>query len=528
MLEQEKSPLCMQQARKTSNISISDRIDFINTFFSDLSGHIEVREITKAGKARNVLFFNSVAKLLEYEPPQDMNVYIGMFTRKYKKGDKKAIKHTKALWLDIDSEQALYRLEYLINMCKIPEPTAVINSGNGKHIYYKLQEPAGIEIEPVLKKLARLTKADIRAAEAARIMRLPYTMNVKDKPLKCEILSLNDNTYSLQYFIELLDIKPAALEKAHRRLKQAELAFDINYEGIISSIDRPCIRGIMWGVPEGERNWHLGRLTKYFKNKAGFNKEKTRKIIRLWNLENNPPQKEQELLISFNKYWHTDYNLTGCIIKDKEGEPVPQLQQIINKYCDKEKCPLSDKIEFKKDEPVIEYNNWILYNIKLMSVYELIIYSVLSMNRQGLTATRAADIIGITKKTFWKYAKKSKFIKVKKGIEQRGIEDIYYLSRKGTYNLGRTLISYAAVRLLNSELKEQLIKPRDIKAYMLLRYYRYRSKSGEVYPALKTLAGKLGTSKAAISESIKRLEARDILYIDREKRRSNTYKFKIR
>ena len=149
------------------------------------------------------------------------------------------------------------------------------------------------------------------------------------------------------------------------------------------------------------------------------------------------------------------------------------------------------------------------------------------MNREGITIDRATEIIGISKKTFRKYAKKSKFVTVKKGIKQRGTKDLYFLSRKGTYKLGRTKISYSTIRFLNGELKQGLINPLDIKVYMLLRYYRYKSKTGEVYPSTTTIAEKLKTSRTRISASINNLEKRDILKIDREKRRSNTYYFQM-
>lgn len=527
LAEKEKSPLLAQQAEQVSNSIIADKDVFIQTFFEGLSGLIEIREISKTGKAKS-LYFKSAAEAIRYQPPQNKNIYIGMLTRSYRSGKKEAVKHTQALWLDVDDKNSEYIIDFLIDCGKLPQPTAVINSGNGKHIYYKLNKPAGLEVEPVVKKLAKHTGADIRAAEAARIMRLPGSLNIKDEPLKCEVLSLNDNAYNLGYFTELLNIKQEELKQTHRKPQQAELALNIDYEAVQLQVNKPCIKAILNGVEEGERNWLLGRLVKHFKNAMAFSKKKTRNIIRLWNLRNNPQQNEAELLESFKKYWHTDYNLTGCYIIDKQGEPLPQLQQILNKYCDKEACPLAEKIEFKINQAAVDYNNWLLYHIKDVSAYELIIYGILSMNEQGLTAKKGAEIMGIDPRTFRKYAKKSKFIEIKKGIKQRGLDDIFYLSRKGTYNLGRSSISYAAIRLLNSELRQDLLKPADIKVYMLLIYYEYKSKSGEVYPATKTLAEKLGSSRSRISACINRLEARDIVNINREKRRSNTYYFKIR
>ena len=132
---------------------------------------------------------------------------------------------------------------------------------------------------------------------------------------------------------------------------------------------------------------------------------------------------------------------------------------------------MSNKIEFKQKETVIEYNNRLLNEIKSVSAYNLIIYGMLSMNDGGLTAERGSEILGITKKTFKKHVKKlvkMKYAKVKKGIRQRGTSDVYYLTRQGTFTLGRTKISYGAIKSLNGDLRPGLIKPADVKVYMLL------------------------------------------------------------
>jgi predicted ArsR family transcriptional regulator len=153
------------------------------------------------------------------------------------------------------------------------------------------------------------------------------------------------------------------------------------------------------------------------------------------------------------------------------------------------------------------------------------------MHEEGLTTKRASGIIGINYRTFKNHTEqliKLGFARVRKGIRQRGTSDLYYLTKQGTFKLGRTSISYAAVKSLYLELQNGLIKPADVKVYMLLRYFEYKSKEGEVYPSTTTLADKLGSERSTVSRSIKRLEKRDFIEIDREKRRSNTYHFLVR
>ena len=84
--EKEKSQTTEPAGNKNKKINppneiISDKEEFINTLFKDLSGFIEIREIV-AGKS-NQIFFNSAAELINYDPPADNNIYsisIKLFT----------------------------------------------------------------------------------------------------------------------------------------------------------------------------------------------------------------------------------------------------------------------------------------------------------------------------------------------------------------------------------------------------------------------------------------------------------------
>lgn len=513
----------------SSDTSISINKNYFKTLFENLKGYIEIREIANA-KART-RYFNDLEELMEYEPPIDKNIYVGMMTRTRKRGKLQDTGKTRVLWLDFDDVESLIEVEFKLDMKGLPQPSMIVDSGHGYHIYYVLDEPAGREVEPVIKEMAYTLGADSKATDLARIMRVPNTMNVKNpnKPVKCQVISSSKNTFNLEELADVLGVEAKVMEKASDKAEIAAKVFDIDYQGIISKTEKPCMKAILRGVQEGERNWLLGRLTRFLKEELAVSKTKAKKIVKIWREKCDPPPPEEEVLTSFNSYWHNDKNnLLGCKILDKDGRTIPDKQQILNKYCNRSECPLKAKIEFVEGEKHIKYNNNLLNKIKDISAYSLIIYGILAMNEQGLTAERGAEIMGVKVDTFRKHANSLDYVKKKEGIARRGIKDLYYLTKKGTFRMGRTAISYAATRLLNSELKQGLIKPADIKVYMLLRYYEYKSRTGEVYPATTTLAEKLGTSRPRISTSINRLEKRDFIEIDRESKKSNLYKFKVR
>ena len=170
------------------------RKEFNKELFSNLDGLIEVREISKDGRI-NQNFFESVADLNQYKLPQDKNVYVGMFSRDKERGQQQDTKQTQALWLDFDNVDDLGEVDYILDMKGLPLYSMAVKSGHGFHIYWLLDEPAGREIAPILRELARRTGADSQAAEIARVMRLPGTMNVKDEPVECKLVNYRGNRY---------------------------------------------------------------------------------------------------------------------------------------------------------------------------------------------------------------------------------------------------------------------------------------------------------------------------------------------
>ena len=519
----EKSPSAANRGagNMTTDISIQDqRAKFLREIFADLPGYIEIREI-KQGQS-NQIFFEGVEELNQYDPPQDKNIYIGMMTRQRKSGKKKDVKQTQVLWLDFDDVDDLMEIDYILDMKGLPRYSMAVKSGHGFHIYWLLDKPAGREIAPVLRELTRRAGADMKAAETARIMRLPGTMNVKSDPVKCGLVDYRGDRYKLQDIAELLGVEP----QADRQPKQADKAIGIDYEGVMSKIDRTCIKSMLEGVKEGRRNWILGRLTMYFREIAGYPKDKTRKIIKAWNFRNQPPQKEKELMKSFNTYWHNDYNLLGCKILDKDKQPVRKLQQILNKHCNKDSCSRSGNYQTVNGGKYSKYNNRIIKRIKKLSGTALVIYGVLEKHPEGLTAERITEIIDISEKTFRDRVEELiniGFVNKKSGIKRRGIPDLFYIKRQGTYGTGRTAVNYGAVLLAANK----VITPAQYKVYVLLNWFKHIGQNGRTNPSTFTIAEKLGCSRSTIQNHVSALEKKDIIEIDRRKGQSNEYHLKL-
>ncbi|MFW5988534.1 MAG: helix-turn-helix domain-containing protein [bacterium] len=498
-----------------SNKSITDRTEFVNILFKNLSGLLEIREI-KNGQVKQK-FLNSWEDIESYDPPADKNVYIGMLTRKKKSGKRQDCKHTKVLWVDYDNMSQI-EVEYRIDNAGLPGPSIIINSGHGIHCYWLLDEPAGSEVEPVVKAIANKTEADGQATDIARVMRLPGTMNVKDDPVKCEIIEKNNKIYSLEDIAEVLEVE---LKQPQEKATAGQNKPDINYQGIISKVDRPCIKSMLEGVGEGERNFAAGRLIMYFRNIKGYSKRKTKKIIQYWNTLNDPPENERKLLNDFKNYWHSDYNLLGCYIPDNTSK-----QQILDKHCNKNKCSISGQFKVKENRRMSRYNNRIIKRIKKLHGTALIVYGILEKHPEGLTRKRILEIVDISEMTFYKRIKELLnigFVFKRKGNRRRGIPNLYKVVKQGTYGTGRTSVSYGAVIAAANN----VISPAQFKVYLLLHWYLYIGQTNDIYPSTFTLAEKLGKSQSTIQNHITALNEKDFIQVDKTKEGYNIYYLQV-
>lgn len=492
-------------------------MEFMQELFKDTKDFIDIREVGETKADTRQYFFN-LEELGAYDPPLDKNIYYGVFGRVGRNGTAKGCNTTKVLWCDYDEgmkdltvSERIEEVGQRLRAAELPEPSILVSSGNGIHSYWLLSKRASNSIVEVNRAIARATNGDIKATDKARILRVPGTRNVKDKnnPLKCEILQADySKTYDLSDFKEVLednigDVKQKPLQANPEPTN--EFLDNIN-------VDRPCISGILKGVPGGERNFALGRLTKWLQVK-GYTKEKAKQIIIKWNMLNDPPEEQSKLLNDFMQYWKGDYLLLGCSFKN------PELQQLLYKYCNRPECKFSMAIGNIKLENSIPYNNRLINDLSKVSGNDLIVYGLLVRHTEGLTtslliekltarATGKTCMSNGTRIKSLDTLRKNGFVEIKKGIQNRRIENLYKAIPQGNYGLGFTLTSNGAI---NGAIDKR-ITPGELKLYVLL--LRYAFNKGSCYPSLNTMAKELRTTSSNISHLLNRLEKND--YIKRQ------------
>lgn len=198
------------------------------------------------------------------------NLYFGVCPRVGKQWFNKAwqIRKINFLWADIDDISTADALER-VHVAGIPEPSAVVNSGHGVHLYWRLKKPVIIDqppplpvkserfrvddqmktisvlidekgekveygpgIAPPLHETALLIQ-DINAGIAeliggdhtkdlARLLRIPGALNRKGEeqgvqPVPCELVRLDiDRLYELEVFQSYAESSPSRKERLTR------------------------------------------------------------------------------------------------------------------------------------------------------------------------------------------------------------------------------------------------------------------------------------------------------------------------
>ena len=490
----------MKQARRS-----------INKFFSllfpeeDRKGVIEVREIRSTAKFLRQRIFNSVNELQAYSPPDDCNVYYGLYKRGRKRrnnfidGSKDNCIYTRVISLDYDN-MGLDQIKSNISQNKIPSPAVIVSSGNGYHCYWVIKQKV-YDISNLIKAMQKVTGADPNAVDKAHVFRLPGSYNVKDpnNRKKCEIIELNNNQYDVQVFLDLFKVDIELIKK-----KEFKNIIDLSS----LRINRHCIKEIMKGVPDGFRHFSLGRLTKYFQQ-CGYKQKDVRQTILDWNQKCTPPLVDADLLSSYYKYWTTDYKLLGCVIPDMV------LQAKLSRFCNRKKCKFPIKnCKFNLSQS-FGLNNLIFNDYRKKTGQQIIIYGLLKRHPEGLTSSQLEEkLIGKasgnpcigrdSRRMALKSLKTNGFISIIKQNRKAGKENFYRIIKGGTFGRGFTVLTNGAI---NGAIDGR-ITPLLLKIYVLLCKYGW---SELATPSLETLSKETGIPRSGVSQHLKALEEADYI-----------------
>lgn len=160
------------------------RLAFFTGLYKGTEGLLELRALPSQARAFFPLdHLEWIESFIAAHAGEDL--YFGVATRRDdSSGTLDNCQHLPAMFSDIDFKvmpeaEARGRLTRF----RFP-PSAIVRSGGGLHVYWLLREPLDLPEEAdrakgLLRRLAHAVGGDLSAAEAARILRVPGTMNYK-------------------------------------------------------------------------------------------------------------------------------------------------------------------------------------------------------------------------------------------------------------------------------------------------------------------------------------------------------------
>ena len=193
---------------------------FVEKLFENVDeGFVELRPISGSDVRTEIFSLDEINNLMDNveQYAGDYNVFLGINPRSNDNGAGKDgdVEQVVTMWSDIDAKdfdggkeeayEAISNFEL--------EPTYIVDSGNGWHVYWLLQEPWQLNNDNQREEAKKLSAAIHRIVDAdstfnlSRILRMPGTPNIKEddnwKP--CSIQSMNSgHKYTINEFYEAI------------------------------------------------------------------------------------------------------------------------------------------------------------------------------------------------------------------------------------------------------------------------------------------------------------------------------------
>lgn len=202
----------MLTSREWSQTAAKQFAKFMSTLF-DRNDLVEIRAIKNLSDGSTKVvdrdWRQAFATTLLHESYRGMNenganVYFGVNPRTRRDGTKRSINRCRSVWVDLDNVSLDDARDRWLGL--LPDPSMVISSGHGIHVYWKLTEPAVVEaiddrqrFEAMLKCLYADLGAD-STQDVNRLLRLPGLKNVKSTPVPCELIYSDGPTVPLSTF----------------------------------------------------------------------------------------------------------------------------------------------------------------------------------------------------------------------------------------------------------------------------------------------------------------------------------------
>ena len=192
-----------------------------------------------------------VAKLLDRLRNQQYNVYVGANPRLRAGGKSSDVAFARCLFADFDNTTPEQAAQAAAN-AGLPEPTLIVATGHGAHLYWRLSEPIRDldEWSRWQRGIIEAVESDPAIHDAPRIMRLAGTANFKEDPVQeCRIVGGSRAAVTLARIGDAIAPSGAVL-----RVPVSKPGHDPEWR---KKLGRKTLDFLVNGAGEGERNRRL-------------------------------------------------------------------------------------------------------------------------------------------------------------------------------------------------------------------------------------------------------------------------------
>ncbi len=467
-------------------------------------------------------FFQHKSEIIDFVGKYKYNyhIYVGLATTKGMSGEAKNMYKRKVLMLDFDkkdypdySEIADFS-KHIKGRIKILFNHMIVDTGHGYHFYIATKRyKDNKRMAKVNKELGEIVGADLKATLITQIVRLPTSINLKDKDNSKVVTIVANNLESAPDKFKpynLLKIE-GMIEKYNKNQQLLEKKPEKPAQEYTKCSSYYCIEAMLSeGVRQGERNFALGRIVNYLRDIKGYTEYNAFKTVEDWNLRCQPPKSPDIVEQDFKAYWNGNYKLLGCNVPD------PKDQQIIYRFCDKSLCNsiFEDNGKGIVEGEELSFDNNILKNTYLrnLSGYHYMILSVMDFHKKPMT--RQALIKALTGRKIKKCCISDNTLRKvlselidKKFITYDDCYKLYSFVSIPNYGAGYTRYYYSATLLLVN----RIISPTEYLVYLCL-IRNLQNNSNVTY---ETIADNLDMDESNIGKAIKGLYDAGAITIDK-------------
>lgn len=506
-----------------------DRKVFFKTLYAeafdghnDLTDNQQFRLFQKKDDFTKITFYSNVDDMNNYieNNKYSSNLYFSLATTNGKGGAEDNLLYRYFLAWDfdkkLDKELNSYELMFRFKNLGLWYH-ALVDSGNGYHAYMCINKTNNLDkVEAVTKAIGKLLKADPESMLKTQVLRVPLSMNLKDKPKQANIIKLYEEKTIKPYDIN--DLYNTYCGFTSHSTNDRTIKYAIN-----STEFPPCIINILKGVCEGDRNFCLKRLISFLKI-FRYKESEARNIIIEWNNKNNPPLSKKEIEYQFKYIWDKEYRCFGCNTDDNN------LQGLIEKYCKKEKCTNIHQNEILLiDGEIIEMEYKLCKKLEpqrkdilQLKGNHLLIICILKNNPEGMRTNKIIDELTyngkcslshtILDKVLKELIQNSYITKIHKN-QENDEDDMYKINPIKCKDIDKFSLSYFAVLgVIKGNITSE-----DFKIYCYLRYRKNRG----LNLVQEKIADELGMTQQSISKHIKRLTNEKYLEVVHEKNKDS-------